>query len=170
MKQSLQSDFKAVDTYIGLGSNLEYPVNQVRKAIEELSQMRESKRIVVSRLYRSPPMGSADQPDYINAVMWVRTLLDPFELLDELLNIEHTHGRIRHGGRWEPRTLDLDLLLYEDRQINDLRLTVPHPGIQHRGFVLYPLNEINPTLHIPGRGLISHLLARCPCEDLSPID
>ena len=159
-----------MDTYIGLGSNLENPVNQVRTAIGELSQMRESKRIVVSRLYRSPPMGSVDQPDYINAVMWVRTLLDPFELLDELLNIEKTHGRIRHGGRWGPRTLDLDLLLYEDRQINDLRLTVPHPGIQNRGFVLYPLSEINPTLYIPGRGLISHLLTRCPCEDLSPID
>ena len=96
-------------------------------------------------------MGPADQPDYINAVMWLRTHLDPFELLDDLLNIEKIHGRVRHGERWGPRTLDLDLLLYGDKQINDPRLTVPHSGLQDRAFVLYPLREINPTPSHPGQ-------------------
>lgn len=114
-------------------------------------------------------MGPQDQPDYINAVMAIETQLPPLELLDGLQAIEAAHGRVRQGERWGPRTLDLDLLVYGDREIQSERLTVPHPGISLRRFVLLPLHDIEPHLEIPGLGSLESLLAACPSDGLAVI-
>jgi 2-amino-4-hydroxy-6-hydroxymethyldihydropteridine diphosphokinase len=150
----------AVRAYIGLGSNLEDPRRQVRTALVELGALPYTRLVAQSSLYRSDPMGPADQPDYINAVAAIDTLLTPLALLDALLGIERMHGRVRHGTRWGPRTLDLDVLIYGDRIISDTRLAVPHPGIGERAFVLLPLAEIAPNLAIPGHGAVAALAAR----------
>ena len=155
-----------VDSYIGIGSNLRDPLFQVTQGIKELGKISDSAFIAHSSFYRSPPMGLKCQPAYINAVARLRTQLGPQQLLDELQRIEYAHGRIRTHQRWGPRTLDLDVLLYGDWQLDDSRLTVPHPGIPHRAFVLYPLHEINPDLNIPGHGFISDMIESCPIGEL----
>lgn len=150
-----------VIAYIGLGSNLSDPGRQVRSALGTLSEHHAIQLLRHSALYLSPPMGPADQPDYVNAVAALETRLAPHRLLDLLQAIEQQQGRVR-GERWGPRTLDLDILLYGDRLISDARLTLPHPGIAERAFVLYPLQEIAPDLEIPGLGTLSGLLQHCP--------
>ena len=155
-----------VQAWIGLGSNLEQPLQQVRSALDELSEIPDTHLIAVSSLYRSAPLGPADQPSYINAVACLETQLTAVALLDALQAIETAHGRVRTGVRWGPRSLDLDILLYANEQIVTTRLTVPHPGIAARSFVLYPLAEIAPDLEIPGLGLLRELLAHCPAEGL----
>lgn len=151
-----------VRAFIGLGSNLSRPVEQIRRAVECLAELSQTRLLAASPLYRSKPLGPQDQPDFINAVALVATTLAPHRLLDALQSIERAAGRVRNGGHWGPRTLDLDLLLYGDEVIIDERLTVPHPGLPSRGFVLYPLRDIAPGLNIPGHGLIEDLLANCP--------
>lgn len=158
--------------YIGIGSNLGEPQNQVQQAIEELNDMPRSICRCFSSLYRSAPMilekgnlergvdQGQDQPDYINAVVELETGLSPLALLLELQHLEALHHRIR-TERWGPRTLDLDILLYDDRIIESPKLTVPHPGLYERNFVLYPLAEIAPNLNIPGLGQLSGLLSSC---------
>ena len=155
--------------YIGLGSNLADPQSQVRQAIEELGNLPGTKCLRHSSLYRSAPMmlknraleaDSEGQPDYTNAVAELDTALNPQDLLRELQHLEALHERIR-AERWGPRTLDLDILLYDGRIIESPELTVPHPGLYERNFVLYPLAEIAPDLDIPGEGLLSELLGRC---------
>jgi 2-amino-4-hydroxy-6-hydroxymethyldihydropteridine diphosphokinase len=156
--------------YIGLGSNLEQPVRQVTDAIEELKQLPGTRLAACSRLYRSRPMGPADQPDYINAVAMMETELEPGQLLDRLQAIEHRHKRIR-GRRWGARTLDLDVLLFGDRVIETARLLVPHPGISERAFVLYPMREIaDGGLNVPGLGDLDSLVAGCSHEGLEPYE
>ncbi len=135
-----------VRAYIGLGSNLDAPLSQVKSALAELAQLPLSRLQAVSPLYRTPPLGPADQPDYINAVAALDTELAPLALLDELQKIEQQHGRVRGPLRWGARTLDLDLLLYGDAVINNARLTVPHPGLRERPFVIFPLQAIAPGL------------------------
>lgn len=161
----------AVTVYIGLGGNLDNSLEllgSARKAIAALAGVRAA---ACSSFYRSRPMGAADQPDYVNAVMAVETSLAPRELLDALHAIELSHGRVRTGLRWESRTLDLDILLYGDGQFQDETLTVPHAGIAEREFVLYPLAEIAPAnLSIPGKGRLSDLVAACPRRGLERID
>lgn len=147
--------------HIGLGSNLAEPRQQLRSAVTALAALPNSRLEACSSLYRSPPMGPADQPDYLNAVVRLRTELAPLALLDRLQAIEAAQGRIRGGLRWGARTLDLDLLLWEARQIDEARLQVPHPGLHLRAFVLYPLAEIDPQLDVPGRGALAELLAGC---------
>ncbi len=143
-----------VRAYIGLGSNLSSPLRQVRQAIAELAQLPGSRLVAVSSLYRSAPMGPAGQPDYINAVASIETQLAPLELLDQLQAVESRHGRKRGAVQWGPRTLDLDLLLYGDEQIDEPRLRVPHPGMRLRGFVLFPLAQVAPWLRLPdGQGV-----------------
>lgn len=154
-------DETVITVYIGLGSNLAEPAMQVRRACEALGQLPESRLLACSSLYSSPPMGPPDQPDYINAVAALETPLSPHDLLAELQAIEQAQGRVRER-RWGARTLDLDLLLYGDRQIDDQQLTVPHVGLPERAFVLYPLQEIAPTLVIPGQGPLADLVTRCP--------
>lgn len=138
-----------VRCYIGLGSNLAGPVEQVRAALGALAAVPESRLAGHSALYRSPPMGPPGQPDYVNAVAALDTDLGPEALLDALQAIETDQGRRRDGERWGPRTLDLDLLLYGDRTLTTPRLTLPHPGVAERAFVLVPLCELEPGLALP---------------------
>lgn len=147
--------------YIALGANLDDPPGQVRRALAELAALPGLRALHVSPLYRSAPLGPPDQPPYINAVAGADTELAPLALLDALQAVEQAHGRVR-GERWGPRTLDLDLLLYDALQLRSARLTLPHPGLHERAFVLYPLRDIAPDLDVPGHGPLSALLARCP--------
>ena len=151
--------------YVGIGANLEDPVHQVRSALRELAGLPQTTRTRASPLYRTPPMGPPGQPDYVNAVAELSTTLTPHALLDELQRLEHLHQRVR-GERWGPRTLDLDLLLYGDARIDDARLTVPHPGLTARAFVLLPLADLAPDLAIPGAGTVRAL---CEVVDVNGI-
>jgi 2-amino-4-hydroxy-6-hydroxymethyldihydropteridine diphosphokinase len=157
--------------YIGLGSNLQQPAAQLRRALEALVRIPGSRLQTQSRLYRSRPLGPQDQPAFVNAVAELSTRLAPLELLDRLQALELIQGREHGGPRWGPRTLDLDLLLYGDRRIELPRLRVPHPGLAEREFVLYPLLEIaGSELTVPGLGRLGELVARCPRNGLEPLD
>lgn len=136
--------------YIGLGSNLDDPQSQVTRAFTALGEIADTRLVLRSSLYRSSPMGPQDQPDFINAVAALLTQLSPEALLAELQRIERAQGRQRSGERWGPRSLDLDLLGFgwETRATADL--TLPHPRIAERNFVLLPLTEIAPELSLPG--------------------
>ena len=158
-----------VVAYIGLGSNLEQPLEQVQTALSELDELPQTRLLQSSSLYRSDPMGPADQPDYINAVAAVETSLTPDELLSELQNLEATHQRVRKE-RWGPRTLDLDLLLYGNVCINSEHLTVPHPGLSERNFVLMPLFEIAPDLILPDNRTLSELVEHCSQAGLQRLE
>lgn len=140
-----------VRAYVGLGSNLNDPVAQVRAGLADLQALPATRLVAASSLYRSHPMGPQDQPDYINAVVCLDTALAPEPLLASLQRIERAHHRQRQR-HWGPRTLDLDLLLYGDQVSDDVSLCVPHPGITERNFVVVPLLEIEPDLVIPGHG------------------
>lgn len=144
--------------YIGLGSNLGEPPQQLLQAIEELAGLPETSLVARSGLYRSEPLGPGDQPEYLNAVAELRTQLPAESLLEKLFEIEIRHGRRRTPRRWEARTLDLDLLLYGQAVLNTPHLQVPHPGLAQRSFVLYPLLEIaGPDLYVPGQGRLGSL-------------
>lgn len=155
--------------YIGLGSNLADPVEQVKVAINNLQSLPYSHLVDWSSLYASPPMGPQDQPDYINAVVAIETTLSAHELLDALQAIEQNQGRIRKR-HWGERTLDLDVLLYGQQVVDDERLQIPHPGIALRAFVLYPLAEMSPDLNIPNVGNIEQLLKYCPRDGLRKLE
>ena len=114
-------------------------------------------------------MGPEGQPDYINAVAAIKTQLSALDLLDALQQIESEQGRVRTGLRWGPRTLDLDILLYDEQIISTERLRIPHPGLHERAFVLYPLYEIDPDLMIPGEASLAILKAQCPADGLNKI-
>ena len=146
-----------VTAYIALGANLEYPVVQVRAGLAALATLPDTQLLMQSSLYRTAPVGYADQPDFINAVAAVDTELSPRELLDALLAIELNHGRVRQFAN-APRTLDLDVLLYDDVEVNESGLTMPHPRMHERAFVRAPLAEIAPLCEIPGHGRVSELL------------
>lgn len=158
-----------VRVFVGLGSNLQQPVQQLRRALEALSHVPETRLISHSGLYHSAPMGPAGQPDYINAVAQLQTRLPPLGLLHALQAIEHAQGRVRDGQRWGARTLDLDILLYGTQILVTPELTVPHAGMHLRAFVLYPLYELAPELEIPGRGRLADLLQGCNKEGLEPL-
>jgi len=156
--------------FIGLGSNLDEPLAQLKKALAALKKMNDSQLINVSHFYRSLPMGPQDQPDYINAVAELKTKLSAEQLLGALQKIENEQGRVRQQ-RWGPRTLDLDILLYGNEVINTERLTVPHYGMKERNFVLYPLSElINGDFNIPNMGTMKKLLASCSIDGLQRLD
>lgn len=150
-----------VSAFIGLGSNLDEPREQVRRGIAALGALAHSRLLRQSSLYASPPMGPQDQPDFINAVVELETRLPPERLLERLQLIEFAQGRTR-GRKWGPRTLDLDLLLYGAEKISTPSLSVPHPGLPERPFVLYPLAELAPALHVPDLGSTATLVARTP--------
>ena len=154
-----------VAAFVGLGSNLDQPERQIRQALLELDGLADSRLTGHSPLYGSSPVGPPGQPDYVNAVARLETSLDAHALLDALQAIELSHGRVR-GERWGARTLDLDLLLYGDRQIDTPDLKVPHPQLHLRAFVLVPLHDLAPDLELPGLGpLVDHLPLR-PGRDL----
>lgn len=144
--------------YIGIGSNLDSPVKQVRSAVSEMTLLPASTLTASSSLYRTAPMGPQDQPDFVNAVASVLTRLSADDLLTQLLGMEEAHGRKRHGQKWGARTLDLDLLVYGRKKIDSDNLIVPHPGIAQRNFVLLPLAEVAPHLQVPGLGSVADLL------------
>lgn len=154
--------------YIGLGANLGNAAAQVRNAFDELDRMPHSRVLRRSSLYRSAPIGHADQPDFINAAAQLETGLPAERLLAELRGIEDHHGRTRSFAN-APRTLDLDLLLYGRQTMNSAELTLPHPRMHERAFVLMPLAEIAPELAVPGRGPIRQLLQDCSSQDVERI-
>jgi len=155
--------------YIGLGSNLEHPPRQIRNAMLALDDLPRTRVVKDSGLFLSkpmvPPAGPVTQPDYFNAVAKIETQLDPHELLDQLQHIEHTQHRKRKQ-HWGPRTIDLDILMFNDLQMSNERLTLPHPGMHQREFVLYPLRKIDGSLEIPGRGMLNELIEHCPQNGL----
>ena len=150
--------------YVGVGSNLESPVEQVERGITALGALPDSVVALASGLYRSSPLGPAAQPDFINAVVALLTTLDPRQLLARLQEIERRHGRKRTTERWGARTLDLDLLSYAGVVSQNAALTLPHPGIAARNFVLLPWREIAPYYHVPGLATVAELAARAPDE------
>lgn len=159
-----------INACIGLGANLGDAVDTVRVALAELGRLPDTRVLVASRLYRTPAWGREDQPDFVNAAARLETSLPPLELLDGLLAIEQRHGRVRlPGERWGPRTLDLDVLLYDAQVIDLPRLKVPHPHLHERAFALLPLAEIAAELRIPGRGTVHEALAAVPVCGLEPI-
>jgi 2-amino-4-hydroxy-6-hydroxymethyldihydropteridine diphosphokinase len=146
--------------YIGVGSNLDSPEDQVRNAIDSIGDLPDSVFITMSGLYRSSPMGPADQPDFVNAVVAIVTQMSAVQLLAALQDIEQEHGRTRDVERWGPRTLDLDLLAFAGQVIESEELTVPHPGIAGRNFVLLPWQEIAPRYRLPGGADIAGLASQ----------
>ena len=146
-----------VPAYIGLGANLGEPATALREALLAMAALPDSLLAATSSFYRTAPIDSSG-PDYLNAVARLDTCLPPLALLAELQRIEQAHGRERHY-RNAPRTLDLDLLLYGDECITSPALTVPHPRLHERAFVVWPLAEIAPHLSLPGRGRVADLLA-----------
>jgi len=148
--------------YIGLGSNLATPAIQIESARSAISVLESVQELAFSSLYQSPPMGPQDQPDYVNAVMAIKTELSAIRLLRALQKIELDQGRVRKDERWGARTLDLDILLYGQQVINQPNLIIPHYGIAERAFVLYPLQEIAPEMTIPNKGKIVDLVHQCP--------
>lgn len=135
--------------YIGLGSNLDIPHDQIRRALAALARLPLSELAASSPLYASSPVGPQDQPDFVNAVAAIRTRLSPLALLDQLQALEQRHRRVRLR-RWGPRTLDLDLLWYAGVTLETPRLRLPHPEMRRRRFVLEPLAEIAPNLELDG--------------------
>lgn len=159
----------AAEAFVGLGANLENPLQQVRRAISELGAIENTRLLAASSLYRSAPVGYADQPDFINAVARLQTGLSPRELLDALHVIENRHGR-RRSVRNAPRTLDLDLLLYGMLVVQGEDLTLPHPRMHERAFVLLPLVEIAPDTSVPGHARASQLLALVDRSGVEKLD
>ncbi len=157
-----------VTAYIGLGSNLDRPREQVLRALEELQWLPDTRLAARSSLYRSAPVGYADQPDFVNAVARIETGLAAERLLAELRRIESQRGRQRSFPN-APRTLDLDLLLYGEAEIVSRDLVVPHPRLHERAFVLKPLAELDPQAFVPGRGRAGDLLARCAGQDVEKL-
>jgi len=148
----------AVTAFIAVGANLCDPERQVERGIGALHALPRTDFVRASSLYRSAPVGYADQPDFINAVAEVRTALAPRALLDALLALERQHGRVRDFPN-APRTLDLDIVAFGDCEVHEAGLTIPHPRMHERAFVVVPLAEIAPDAMVPGRGRARDLLA-----------
>jgi 2-amino-4-hydroxy-6-hydroxymethyldihydropteridine diphosphokinase len=152
--------------YIGVGSNLDDPRSRVLAAFTALAGIAQTRLVLTSPLYSSRPLGPAAQPDYINAVAGLLTRLGPAELLAQLRFLERQSGRPERHERWGPRVLDLDLLVFGRERRQDPDLTLPHPGIVERNFVLYPLADIAADLEVPGLGRVSELKRRVVSEGL----
>lgn len=157
------------NVYVGLGSNLADPPAQVEAGLRALEHLPRTRLLAASSLYRSAPWGRSEQPPFVNAVAHLESALGPRELLDRFLAIERSAGRKRDGTHWGPRVLDLDILLFGDRRMDEPGLHVPHPHLHARAFVLVPLAEIAPDLDIPGRGRVVDLLARIDSSSCIPL-
>lgn len=153
--------------YVGLGSNLEQPIQQVTQALQELNQIPETRLLKSSRLYQSQAIGP-DQPDFINAAALLETDLAPIALLDELQTIEQLHQR-RREQHWGPRTLDLDILLFDQLQLQSTRLTLPHPFLTERAFVLLPLLDLDADLRLPNGTLVQSCLMNCQSQKIQAL-
>jgi 2-amino-4-hydroxy-6-hydroxymethyldihydropteridine diphosphokinase len=152
--------------YVAIGSNLNHPQTRVLEAFERLAALPATGSVLRSSLYETRPMGPQDQPCFVNAAAGLLTQLTARELLDGLLRIEQAMGRNRQE-RWGPRVIDLDLIWMLGEPIEEPGLTVPHPGVSTRNFVLYPLADIAPTLAIPGHGIVSELARRAGDDGIS---
>jgi 2-amino-4-hydroxy-6-hydroxymethyldihydropteridine diphosphokinase len=152
--------------YIGIGSNLEDPKAQILRACEALGTLAATRLVKISPLYRSRPFGPVPQPDFVNAVAGVLTQLDSRALLQALTALERALGRPAEHQRWGPRIIDLDLLVYGRERRDEPSLTLPHPGIVERNFVLYPLADLAPDLDVPGLGRLAGLTGRLTPEGL----
>jgi 2-amino-4-hydroxy-6-hydroxymethyldihydropteridine diphosphokinase len=155
--------------YIGLGSNLADPRAQVREGLRRLGELPRTRVVLSSRLYSSRPFGPIAQPDFVNAAAALLTQLPARSLLMALRGIETAMGRPPQHERWGPRLIDLDLLAYGRERCSQPDLTLPHPGIVERNFVLYPLAEITPDLELPGLGRVAELKGRITPDGLSPL-
>ncbi|GAB3330919.1 2-amino-4-hydroxy-6-hydroxymethyldihydropteridine diphosphokinase [Marilutibacter aestuarii] len=160
-----------IRAYVGLGANLGEAEAAVRAGLAALDRLPSTRRVAVSRLYRTPAWGLVEQPDFINAVAALDTALAPGRLLESMLDIEREAGRDRRHDtpRWGPRVLDLDLLLYGDAVIESPGLQVPHPRLHERAFALLPLLEIAPDLDIPGIGPARDCLRTMAVDDIEAI-
>lgn len=156
--------------YIGLGSNLCEPLQQIQQAIDEIQNIPQTQLQSHSSIYRSQAIGVANQADYLNAAIAVNTSLSAEDLLQHLQIIENQHQRNREGPKWGPRTLDLDLLLFDQRVSTLSTLTLPHPEMLQRNFVLVPLLEIAPLVRLPTGELIHNYLANCPNNPLHKLE
>ena len=154
-----------VTAFVALGSNLGDPATQIRSALRELAALPGTRLVRQSSFYRNPPEGGLDQPEFVNAVAQIETRAGPRELLDRLLEIERAHGRARDYPN-APRTLDLDVVLYGDRVVREPGLTIPHPRMLDRAFVLVPLAEIAPDTAVPGHGRVADLAAKLDATGL----
>jgi 2-amino-4-hydroxy-6-hydroxymethyldihydropteridine diphosphokinase len=146
--------------YVGLGSNLDEPATQVRRALTALAELPQTRLVRCSRLYRSTPMGPVTQPDFINAAAGLLTQWQASQFFGALRTLERELGRTSPHERWGPRRIDLDLLLFAQVRQEGPELQLPHPGIVNRNFVLYPLAEVAPELPVPGYGRVAELAAR----------
>ena len=155
--------------YVAIGSNLNDPQARVLEAFERLATLPETRSLRRSRLYKTQPMGPQDQPYFVNAAAGLLTQLAARELLEVLLGIEQSMGR-RRQERWGPRVIDLDLIWMPGEPIDEPGLTLPHPGVSTRNFVLYPLADIAPTLVIPGHGNVSELARRAGGDGISVLE
>jgi 2-amino-4-hydroxy-6-hydroxymethyldihydropteridine diphosphokinase len=156
--------------YIGIGSNLDRPASRVRRAMDALAALPLTRVEATSSLYGSVPLGPVEQPDYVNAVAGVLTQLEARPFFDAVRELERHLGRQRPRERWGPRLIDLDLLLFAQQCVETPELTLPHPGIVQRNFVLYPLREVAPELNVPGCGRVSVLAARVDCAGIWRLD
>lgn len=156
--------------YIGLGSNLDHPVEQIRNALSALAQLPESSLLAASSLYKTPPLGPQDQPDFVNAVAEMESSLEPLQLLQQLQKIEQQQGRVRRR-HWGERTIDLDLLLYGERVMNHPQLQLPHPEMVRRAFVLVPLAElVDEGFSLPKMGYLRDWLRQCDCSEIVKVE
>lgn len=153
--------------YVGLGSNLDEPPAQIARAYEALAQMTDTRLVLRSQRYRTKPFGPIAQPDFVNATAGLLTRLPARELLAALHATETRLGRVRPAARWGPRRIDLDLLVYGTARIDEPGLSVPHPGLAERAFVLAPLADIAPDLRVPGLGLVRDLLAAIDASQIA---
>lgn len=156
-----------MEAWLGLGSNLQQPVAQLRRALKGLSETKGIKLTKVSSFYSTPPWGDEEQDDFVNAVAQIETDLEPVPLLHALQSIEDVMGRERSDRRWGPRLIDIDLLLYADRIFRSAELELPHPRMQERAFVLLPLSQLDGKLNIPGYGRVDTLLSGLDCSGIT---
>jgi 2-amino-4-hydroxy-6-hydroxymethyldihydropteridine diphosphokinase len=156
--------------YVALGSNLDDPARQILRAFDALAELPKTRLVLRSPRYRSRPLGPVDQPDFVNAVAGLLTQLEPVPMLRQLKSLESRLGRSADVVRWGPRLIDLDLLMHGDTSIDDAELTLPHPGIAERAFVLVPLADVAPAVVVPGRGRVGVLLAGVDAASLERIE
>jgi len=158
-----------MNAWIGLGGNFAGSEALMRRALVRLDAHDKIALLRQSGVYRSPPWGVTDQADFFNAVAELETSLPPAQLLTELLDIEKTLGRDRRGTRWGPRSIDLDLLTYQDLMLNSEHLELPHPRMHLRAFVLVPLLELEPGFEIPGIGKAQQALQRLDRNEVEAV-
>ena len=155
--------------FIALGSNLENPKEQVKKGILFIKKIEGVRLLNESNLYETPPVGILDQPNFVNAVIKIDSNLGPYEILNELLKIENIAGRVRNDKNG-PRTLDLDILLFNNLILNEKKLTIPHPRMHERLFVLMPLKDIDEAIVIPNHGAIIDIINKLTPENIIRIE